>query len=643
MKFTIVIAWLSCLPLSSALADDDFIRGDADGSGRLELQDSIKILSYLYLMGGGIWHFDAADVNDDGFLTFEDSIWLLGNLFLIGPNPPPPFPAAGPDPTADTIAQTSVAPPPEPSPNRNIALYLIEEQAPPIAIGAAVTLTLNLLYHPDSAMQANQAYGAVKYDPAVLQFQSATCLLGAGWGCKVVDFGSGEVGLSVLNDDAPQANPPTIPAGGIVRIAFTAKAASIKIPVDLVYSVGTNNLYHYTGVGFWGPWESSPVKPPPTVSKFAICLRAEGWTFIRGDANGDGTVELADGITMLSYLSDMGAAIAHFDAVDVNDDGFLTLEDPIWLMRFIYLQGDAPRPPHPAPGFDPTRDTIGRDWVYPPPEPAPDGRYEVFLSWADSPRTPAGGTVRLRLAALYSTASLQPPPTDLHAAIRFDPQALRFETATNLLGEGWRVLSTNFTDSATDPPGPLGLLGVSLYCEACLQGKPQAIPPAAPAAEITFTVLPVGAAKLQAELVYTVGRGDLHDYTGVGIYAPTPPAAVLNPWFVVAGREMGSPFIRGDANGFQETVLTVDISDAISIFNFLFVGVKTKPTCIDALDVDDNGELEVTDPVRLLGFLFKGEPPPAPPFAKTVEGCGVDPTPDKLGCDYYPHCYGCCP
>jgi hypothetical protein len=51
-------------------------------------------------------------------------------------------------------------------------------------------------------------------------------------------------------------------------------------------------------------------------------------------------------------------------------------------------------------------------------------------------------------------------------------------------------------------------------------------------------------------------------------------------------------------------------------------------------DADDDGALGVTDAIRILGFLFRrGEPPPGP-----FPGCGVDPTPDALGCSVYEGC-----
>jgi hypothetical protein len=84
-------------------------------------------------------------------------------------------------------------------------------------------------------------------------------------------------------------------------------------------------------------------------------------------------------------------------------------------------------------------------------------------------------------------------------------------------------------------------------------------------------------------------------------------------------------FLRGDANGDSD----VDISDAVTTLGFLFVGFH-RPACEDAADVDDSGVLDVSDPISLLGFLFNRGSPPPPPGALEP---GIDPTPDSIGCE----------
>jgi hypothetical protein len=59
---------------------------------------------------------------------------------------------------------------------------------------------------------------------------------------------------------------------------------------------------------------------------------------------------------------------------------------------------------------------------------------------------------------------------------------------------------------------------------------------------------------------------------------------------------------------------------------YLFQGGSL--TCLDAADVDDTGQLDLTDPITLLNYLFRQGTPPAAP----LDAPGVDPTADDLDC-----------
>jgi arylsulfatase A-like enzyme len=89
-------------------------------------------------------------------------------------------------------------------------------------------------------------------------------------------------------------------------------------------------------------------------------------------------------------------------------------------------------------------------------------------------------------------------------------------------------------------------------------------------------------------------------------------------------------FRRGDCNDDGE----LDVSDAVRGLLWLFGGAEA-PGCIDACDSNDDGGLDVSDAVYLLSFLFtgSGEAPP-PPFP----GCGLDPTADGLACEAQAAC-----
>jgi len=92
-------------------------------------------------------------------------------------------------------------------------------------------------------------------------------------------------------------------------------------------------------------------------------------------------------------------------------------------------------------------------------------------------------------------------------------------------------------------------------------------------------------------------------------------------------------FVRGDAN----PDCNVDITDGIFVLNFLFTGGPA-PECRDAADVDDNGELQITDAIFILNFLFLGGTAPSPPGPYPPGGEDVNE--DKLPRCVAPSCQG---
>ena len=93
-------------------------------------------------------------------------------------------------------------------------------------------------------------------------------------------------------------------------------------------------------------------------------------------------------------------------------------------------------------------------------------------------------------------------------------------------------------------------------------------------------------------------------------------------------------FHRGDAddNG------TVQLTDAVAILGYLFLGQEI-PSCLDAADSDNNGTLQLTDGVHILQYLFSGGPAPVDPGPSPAP-CGPDPAlpADTLDCASYTNC-----
>ena len=65
--------------------------------------------------------------------------------------------------------------------------------------------------------------------------------------------------------------------------------------------------------------------------------------FLRGDSNADGSVNIADAVSTLSFLFTAGVRPYCLDAADANDDGTLDISDPIALLGYLFL-GDTPLP-----------------------------------------------------------------------------------------------------------------------------------------------------------------------------------------------------------------------------------------------------------------------------------------------------------
>jgi hypothetical protein len=89
-----------------------------------------------------------------------------------------------------------------------------------------------------------------------------------------------------------------------------------------------------------------------------IKIRPEITEFIRGDANGDKSIDLTDARVTLSFLF-LGEHAPHcLDASDFNDDGILNISDPIATLLFKFLGGPPPPTPWPDAGKDPTSDAM---------------------------------------------------------------------------------------------------------------------------------------------------------------------------------------------------------------------------------------------------------------------------------------------
>ena len=146
-----------------------------------------------------------------------------------------------------------------------------------------------------------------------------------------------------------------IPAGNEFPIL------TITYDVDPGQIPGTFTLVTLTpGAGF--PPTDIVFSPPSGVSITPQLVDAIftfiDTAFIRGDANLDGGIDIADAIAILGFLFTQGPGPCA-DALDANDDGGVNIADAVYVLNFLFTQGTPPPAPHPNPGTDPTPDALG--------------------------------------------------------------------------------------------------------------------------------------------------------------------------------------------------------------------------------------------------------------------------------------------
>ncbi len=94
------IIFFNCSVL--AVPVPEFIRCDCNQDQKCDLADAATVLAQQF-DDFPVGCEDACDVNDDGKINLADSVYILNYLFKMGPDPLPPFPDQGNDPTEDEL------------------------------------------------------------------------------------------------------------------------------------------------------------------------------------------------------------------------------------------------------------------------------------------------------------------------------------------------------------------------------------------------------------------------------------------------------------------------------------------------------------------------------------------------------------
>ncbi len=354
-----------------------------------------------------------------------------------------------------------------------------------------------------------------------------------------------------------------------------------------------------------------------------VCGQLE---FRRGDLNNDDEISLTDLSYLMTYLFHDGSAPACLDRADSNDDGRIDIADVTTLMSTVLNGEDELPEPFLLEGADPTLDLL-------PCGPGPAGEVlgseidHVFFSFTfeggTGPAISPGQSPAIIGVGLDAQESLR----GFTVVVEYDPAVLDSLTCDFSRGVAadydaeLRVSTTTVVDVVGVPTA---YTTGHVLLEALPPFATASFPPGENyhLADLVIEVSPSASVGTQTTLRFGSSpslAGGQNELIAAEHQALAPLTSdVTIP--VVATTDL---FVRGDVNGDQ----AVDLGDVIALLAALLSGGE-EPACQDIMDVDDTGNIDLADPIRLLELLFGGDPSLAVPYPLP----GVDATPDGLDC-----------
>ena len=332
--------------VDQAFAQEEFIRGDADGDCLVGYYDAAYLTGYLFGPNPPPPCMDAGDANDDGAVDFADIIYLLNYLSQIGPPPSAPFPDPGTDPTPDGLDCAAECVPIDTEPSILDSL---------IAGDASGAREETLVVVPIIAVNSQNLLGYqffLDYDENILEatFVETTGTATGAAGADYFTYGKeGEVEIVCMVDFSGGSSIP-VGRDTLVKIIFSVKSdAPLGTTIlDLNNVIGApfqGNLFTYGG---------GKLYPTLVDGDFTVVE----YEFIRGDVDGDCLVSHYDVAYLTGYLYGPGPPPPCMDAGDVDDDGIVNMEDVTYFINYLFRIGPPPPAPFPLPGTDPTPDDL---------------------------------------------------------------------------------------------------------------------------------------------------------------------------------------------------------------------------------------------------------------------------------------------
>ena len=221
----------------------------------------------------------------------------------------------------------------------------------------------------------------VTHDGTALDLVNLTVAPGPAFEAYVGGFSAlGSENIRKCPDANPRCNPVSEPAVGYFQavILHLKKAVTLEVDKRHMFSTATYSLKKDVGATGTLLQLVSTIgitRSPPTEISFSVggsskrpVRLIDGWirredvvsrSFLRGNANGDIRVNIADAIWIVEELFRSGPKTTCQDAADANNDTWIDLVDASYLIRHQFVGGPSPPPPFPSCGLDPEGDEDG--------------------------------------------------------------------------------------------------------------------------------------------------------------------------------------------------------------------------------------------------------------------------------------------
>ncbi len=333
-----------------------FLRGDCNSDGLVDVADANWMTAIGILDGPFPQCHTACDANDDGSANIADGVYVLEYLFEDGPAPRPPFPFCGPDPTADLIDSYALLPcrshdcgAPQPIPDPDVVVRIPDAYG---GAGGRVRVPVML----DTARAVSGWSFSVCHDPSALNVVGVVLgedAASAGMGGSPDFFsfhrygGAWDTAVVIDVFAGYYMEPGDDYELAIAEYEVLGEPGAVT---ELTFCDHPGMASGATTVSYWGTRSALPVQQAGSIT---VSRR-----FTRGDANADGSMNIADAIFVLSYLFADGPAPPCLEAAETNDDNLMDLADGVYVLQHLFVSAPPPPTPFPECGVDATNGAL---------------------------------------------------------------------------------------------------------------------------------------------------------------------------------------------------------------------------------------------------------------------------------------------